>query len=146
MPSPRLVLMQTLKKLLKDVRNQRYFVKRGCINWTAFPFTRHPFAVSLQMDETSFMKPQTGADRAKITFEMFTLMQEPRPEEPDIEDEVIDEIIADAEEVLFKIQSMRNSQGDPIIFAIDKDTSRIVEAHDTDKKVQGVVVMMEVIY
>jgi hypothetical protein len=145
--SARKDLLLTLKDAAKAVRNQSYFVKRGVINWASFNFGKYPLACSIQMDESTLLFPGLGMNEAKVTMEMFTYLPDMASDESaEIDDQAMDNLVEDAAAIIDVLLLKKNTEGDPVVFKIDRTTSRIVEAHDTASKVQGVVVMLDVTY
>lgn len=139
--SPRQVVRDTLVKYAKQVRNSGYFVKRGAIVWSSFPFGEHPRAIAIMFDDIGILR-QKGMTEAKIGIEMFASM--PEGTEPEIDDGLLDELIEDAEFILQKTIRERDSVGDSVILRLDGETANVVESHDSTKRVQGIVVTFNV--
>lgn len=137
--TPRRLLLETLKASAKKVRNGRYFVKRGAINWTAFDFDKHRFAISIQMDDFGFIRVN-GIKEATISMEVFARMREQKEVEiPEIDDAITDEMVEDVERIIAELRQAADPQGDAVALRIDANSANIIEAHDVALRVQGVV-------
>lgn len=141
MSSPRRVMLDTLKQICKDTRNGKYFVKRGAINWMSHDFAKMPEAISIQLDRVSLFK-QSGINDGIITLEMFASMKTVK-EVPEIEDEVMDQLLEDAEEIFTKLMQAEDG-GDAIVLKMEQDSTEVVESHDVSLRVQGIVVSVPV--
>lgn len=139
------VLTQTLKSLACQVRNSSYFVRRGAINWATFPFSRYPRAISIIIDDSSIFGPVKGAfDTANISLEMFTHLAD--IEEPmDLNDELMEELREDAAWILQTLMSAKDTSDNCVIYKLDRET-RVIEASDSNLKVQGIVVTSSVTF
>jgi len=136
--------MRTVRSLCEQVRNGAYFVKRGYINWSTFPFDKHERAIAILVDEESLEPSEKGFAEARLSFEIFTSI--PESENPQIDDGILEELIIDARWIVSKLVQARNRQDDPIIYAYKKNTSSIVESHDATLMVQGIVAIIRVTY
>ena len=145
MSSPRKVALDKVKELAKKVRSGGYFVKRGAINWTTWDFSKHPRAISIQLDRVSLFKVN-GMNEGTITLEMFARMSSPKEVLPEIEDEVMDELLEDAEEIFLGLMSAEDKQGDSVVTKLEQDSTEVVESHDTSLRVQGIVVTVPVAF
>lgn len=137
--SARFNLLAALKKLSKDARQGRYFVKRGPIVWPTHNFDSHPYAISIQIDSCSIIK-RDGIQNASLSLEIAAKMRS--SDQNDIDDSLSDEIIEDAEIILMKL---RNEQvgSDPVVFHVGDDAS-VTEFYDTEFQVQGIIVSFNV--
>ena len=133
------------RELAEQIRNGIYFVKRGAINWTTFPFVDRTGGIALMIDDGTLFRNTMGMKDARCSMEMFRAMPEDE-EEPQVDDGLMDELLDDAETILLDLLKSTDSNGDPILFKIDRDTVRFVEAHDTSIKVQGIVVTFNLTY
>ena len=140
-------MMDSMKAKARTVRNGRYFVKRGAIDWTSHDFASKPFALSLQIDDGSLLRTASvrGMKSARISMEMFAPL--PKAQDvPEIDDGLLDELIDDAEAIVLDLVMARDSSDDPIVFRVDETGARFVEAHDISLLVQGIVVTFNVQY
>jgi hypothetical protein len=135
------------KELAGQMRNGIYFVKRGAILWPSFSFTDHKGGIALMLDDGNLLRTQRnrGMKPARCSMEMFRRM-ESTPEAPEIDDGLMDELLDDAEWLLKELMKSRTSADDPVVYRIDENSVRFVEAHDTELKVQGIVVTFNLEY
>jgi len=135
------------KELAQQMRNGIYFVKRGAILWPAFSFEDHEGGIALMIDDGSLLRTQKnrGMKPARCSMEMFRRMASTK-EAPEIDDGLMDELLDDAEWLLQELMKSRTSADDPVVFRIDANSVRFVEAHDTELKVQGIVVTFNLEY
>ena len=133
----RKVFFDKVKTHAKEVRNGRYFVKRGVINWATFPFTNHAFAMSLLCDDTSFMKVN-GVQDMSFSIEAATSIPDSTAQ-PEIDDGVMDSMIEDVETILNQVRADLDSHSNSIALMVDTESARIVEFHDSALRVQGIV-------
>ena len=143
--SARKDVTQKVKELAKAARNGAYFVKRGYINWSSFPFEKYPRAIAILVDEENLFRDHTGFADARISLEIFTSIPD-SDEDPQIDDGVLDELIDDARWIMESLEQSRNKQGDPIVFKMKRNTSSVVESHDATLMVQGIVAIIQVTY
>lgn len=135
------------RELAEQVRNGLYFVKRGAINWTTFPFKDEQGGIALMIDDGQLLRTQRerGMKPARCSMEMFRSLPDLNAI-PAIDDGLMDELLDDAEEILTELMKSRTASNDPIVFRIDANSVRFVEAHDTEIKVQGIVVTFNLEY
>ena len=135
--SARAELMTALKKLCQRAGAARYFVKRGFIDWRYWDYETKPWAISIMMDEQDLLSTDgSGRITATVTLESFTRI---KGEVAEIDDLTLDEMCEHVRDVVLKLQDERSPSNldYPIIFKLEKSTSKIVEAHDADLKIQG---------
>jgi hypothetical protein len=146
MGSPRRTVLETLRDAARIIRNSVYFAKRGAINWTVHNFEKHPRAIAVMQDDAQLFGDQkSGMKFANMSLEMFARMPE-RLEVPEIDDVLMDEMIDDAYELLRGLITARDVNDDPVVFKLDQASARVIESHDVDLKVQGIVVSFSVTY
>ena len=147
MSSPRNSMMTTIRNSAEVLRNSSYFVKRGAINWATFPFEEHSKAIAILIDDMSLLGSTTGVGGSKdgkISLEIAARMPDEK-DHPSIDDGLMDDLIEDAETIVKDLIAAKD--GDyPIVFHIDKASARVIEWHDAEVKVQGVVVMFNAIF
>ena len=141
--SSRAVFLQKLKAECEAARNGRYFVKRGVINWSTFPFDTHPFAIALVVDDFSFAD-DNGFQEMRVSLEVAARMPDDL-EQPEIDDGLLDELTEDAERALQLVIKALDANQDAVVLRFDARTSRGVEFHDTALRVQGVVITFFVV-
>jgi hypothetical protein len=138
--SPRRVAAESLKFFASTVRGSSYYVKRGAINWANFDFEAHPRAISILFDEQSLLKE---INDCRVSLEMFSRLPEV---ETGIDDGLMDELFEDAEYIFRSFVNALDGQGNSVVLSADQPGVRVVEAHDANLGVQGVVVMMNITY
>lgn len=145
--SSRRVMLDRWKELAKEMRNGSYFVKRGAINWTTFPFGDEGAGIALMVDDGSLLRTQRnlGMKPARCSMEIFHRLPDEQ-ESPEIDDGLMDQILDDAEWLIIELMKSRTAANDPVVFRIDENSVRFVEAHDIEIKVQGVVVTFNLEY
>lgn len=143
----RRVFCERWKEIAVQLRNGSYFVKRGAINWTTFPFDTYERAIAIMLDDGQLLRTQRshGMKPTRCSMEIFCRLPSDQ-EVPEIDDGLMDELLDDAESVVRDLLRSKDSSGDPVVFRIDENTARFVEAHDVQVKVQGVVVMFNLEY
>jgi len=134
MASDRQLVVDRLRSFWSKLRNGRYYVRRGAINWAAFDFGKHRFAVAILVDDcTLFGRP---FNTMTLAFEVFTVL----PTSPeDMDDKVLDEFFEDVRDAVRDLQIAKNSQGDALVTKYDASAENAIESHDADKGVQGLV-------
>ena len=129
-------LLKKLVELWGNVRNQKYTVYRGAINWPNHDFTNIPYAVSVMMDECSFLKE---INEGILSFEIFA----PIVEEKQINDEELDIQLSNVMEVFYELGKTKNSKGNSY-GAILPGTERCIEHYDSSYNVQGLIILVSV--
>lgn len=133
----RSAMAQRMLDAWRQVRNGRYWVRRGAVNWAAFDFSKNPFAVAVMIDEATFMRP---INDATVTFEVFTRIPE-QGGDPLLDDEEIEKLVDDAVEVILLGSAF--DQG-PFRYEPLENSARVVECSDSSLGVQGVVISFDV--
>ena len=140
------MVRDTLVDKAKTLRNDVYFVKRGAINWTTHDFDQDPRAVAVMIDDFQlFGKTNSGMKTANLSIEMFAKMPQ-RDGKPEIDDALQDELVDDAEALLRHLQTARDGGDNPVVFKLDLESARVIEAHDIEIQVQGAVVQFAITY
>lgn len=139
--SARRFLKETLKNIWLEQRGGAYrTVKRSAVNWAAFDFEgKGPRAVAIMLDETALFRKK-GFFEAILSFEVFARLPDDSDE---INEELMDEIYEDVLQVLVKAKASLNGSGFPLIGFIDPD-GKAIETHDATKRVQGLVVFLQI--
>ena len=132
--------METWKESALAVRNGRYFVKRGAINWTTHDYETHPHNIALMMDDFPlYAQKPIGAQPGNASME-FCGRFEDENEFKEIEEALLDEYVEDAEKIIDALLNAQYASGDPVVFRVNRETARVVEFHDMSIRVQGIVV------
>lgn len=137
--SARTDLVDILKKKFTALRGGRYYVTRRPVNWAIFDFVTHPFGVSILFDEMAFLRP---SNPTIISIEMYTRMpDEPGVGEPEIRDDIMEELVVDVTTVLESLEAERNPKDSaiPLINKLDRTKDKIIQTSDVELKVQGII-------
>lgn len=128
-------IVQTVLELWREERNGRYFVYRGAINWSKFPFEERPYAVAVLLDESPLLRDHGDM---RMSFEIFTRIK-PDPLKPGIDDLTLDDLREDCQNVLAALRGRkRPNEDEKLVLGIF--ASPAVEAHDVDKMgVEGII-------
>lgn len=138
--SARRSVLQGAVEFWSDLREGLWFVKRGAINWTVWNFEKHPWAVSVMFDDMSLFPHVRNAFRdGTITFEAFVRSAGSFEDVFEFDDELQEQIIDDMSVVIQRLLDERGSDGRPLLMNVDRSSARVIEAHDLNKKVQGIV-------
>lgn len=138
--SSRKVMMDTFRKLCEEVRGGIHFIKRGPIDWSSFNFDENQRAIAILVDDTSFLK---DINDASLSFEIAGRMIQPE-DRPNLDDGLLDEMIDDAEWIIRSLIDSKDKQGDSVIMKAGFNDARIVEFHDVQLRVQGIIAFIEV--
>jgi len=134
-------LMAALVEEARKVRGGAYWVKRGYVNWAAFPFSTHPRAMTIALAEEDLI-PTPGRERP-IGETRGTLLFEVAARTPTgdedlaVDDGLLEEFKDDVVEVLGALLA-RQSGGYPLSFGVFPDGANAAEWHDADEGTQGV--------
>lgn len=140
---PRQTLLAHLKTLAMRSRSSSYFVKRGPIEWSTFPFeTKGSRAISIIHAHGNFL-PSDGKHLSTIAMEAAARTPS-REEDTEIDDGLQDELIEDLEEIVFDLQREKDDRGDTVAYVVGKGTVR--GFHDVSLRVQGVTAEFNVSY
>lgn len=142
MASIRRQLITRVREFWTERSGQRYFVKRGVINWAGFDFKSRPFAIAILIDDMSIRREINGMN---LTFEIATSMPT-NQEFPEIDDGLLDDLIDDCESFIDEIRGWTDSKGDTLALRVQFSLARVVEFHDSNKQVQGIVLTIPVEY
>lgn len=140
MTSPIHSVLIKLKELWEQkTENGRYYVRRGPINFASFQFDRFPRAVAIICDDSSLPLPQEQFpfQGARISFEIGMSM--PDEASGSIDDEAIDALRDDCTDILLQLLEATDTEGDNIVLRIDLGQARVIEWHDADRNLQGVI-------
>lgn len=149
--NPRAEAFQTLVDLWRKVRSGAYvYVKRGAVNWATFVFEKYPRAVTIVQDECSLLK-SAGNREAAVTFEIMAKIPPKPANDPDrdiieINDELQDEMILDAEKVLQHFQLKKSSVDSDfsVAYKVITENTVITEVHDPVIAVQGILIPFDI--
>jgi len=129
-------LLKKFKTLWEEVRNQKYAVYRGAVNWPNHNFEAEPYVVSVMMDECTFMKE---INEGILSFEIFSRMTGVK----NIDDEELDVQLENAMEVLYKMMGEKDSSARHIC-SITVGSENCVEHFDSSLNVQGLVIFVNI--
>jgi hypothetical protein len=143
--SPLFDCLVKLKELASHVRTGAYAVRRGATTWATFPFDTFPRAISIMCDECQPV-PVNDQTSATVTLEMFMKL-DPALQEQGLDDDTMDEMRADARQILEQLQEAKNVDNDSIIIhiSLNKERAKAIETHDAQLSVQGLIVTFDII-
>lgn len=139
----RVDVVKAFVKYASEVSRGEYFVKRGAVNWATFPFDEKGKAIAVMIDDTTFMAPNKGFDFMNLSLEVADRM--PDGTQPAIDDNLYEQMRVDIEWILARVIQETNSKGDNVIMRVDRN-ARLIEFHDVDRRVQGVVVTLNLTF
>lgn len=142
--SARSNFIKTIRASAEARGNKRYFVKRGVINWATFNFASHQFAMSMLIEDTTFMRVN-GMQEMTFSLEAATVIPD-STEQPEIDDGIIDILIEDMEAIFAEARVKVDAHGDSVALGVDTESARIVEFHDSALRVQGIIATVIVKY
>lgn len=128
--SNRLKFLTLLKKLCSELRSGQYHVRRGRVNWSKFPFSRHPLAISVMMPEEDLT---TDPTRATISLEFMTKM--PDHSQVEINDTILDAMRDDALQLLIRLSRLTGEKN-PTVLSVEILPN--LEIADADRELQGI--------
>lgn len=143
MSSNRKDTIDTIKKYAKSIRGGWYSVKRGVINWATHDWDRHPNNIAIMIDDHRIPVESKGRRPFRsgvLTLEIFSRIV-PSTEEMEIDDGELDTMIDDAEFILFSTLQER-LENDSVVMRMGD--IRVIESHDVNLKVQGIIVQTNV--
>lgn len=140
--SPRRRVLATLSNLWLGVRGGRYtWTHRGPVNWSTWPWGRHPFGVSIDFRATPLRREAGPGLRGALTMIAITRLPSAFSE---LDDDLIESMREDAEEVMMRLESAKDLRNDNVVLRVG---GAIVEpVYDADYGVQGIEVVAAVEY
>lgn len=146
--TPRTAVLNKLYDLCVAVNNNRYYVRRGPINWTAHDFHAYPYALSILTPSFSMLRPVFN--ELVVSFEVVMSLPETshqRGEEREgLNDNEIESLVVDVDEVIHQLITATDSNGDSVISRIDRENAEAQEISNEDWKIQGFQVIFTVEY
>lgn len=138
LPTNRALIVQNLLRLWSEARNGRYFAHRGAINWTGFPFDKHPFAAAILVDESPLLVDNGDL---RISIEVFTKLKDPTQQ--GIDDLTLDDLFEDCQNVLASLKKITRPDGELLVIGILPFPA--LEAHDVDNRgIEGIIARVTV--
>lgn len=128
-------VVSEIRKLTAKL-GRKYFFKRGPIDYTAWPFERYPWTLSMQIDESGMFK---DINDAVLTFELSTRIAD-APGDDDIQsidDGIQDEMRGHLYYLITEMRKLVAESGDPLIIGMNH-TQPVTEFHDTSLRIQGI--------
>ncbi len=132
-PGNFLLAMRAWKASAKKARNGRYAVRRGGVVWEAWDFTAYPFAISLQCEVRDFGRE---LNEGSVAIEIASAIPQDQSKVSEIDDEILDEMAADAEWIL---KDWKRSVDEIGAFIFKCPPGSIEELHDGEYRVQGII-------
>jgi len=149
--SQRVRVLKRLTSIFKESNGGRYYVRRGAINWSQFNFDQNQYAVSINCDESSFLRP--GPQTMIISVEMMgKLPTETELVAGNIDDTGIDIFHEDVALAVGQLmESKQEGQGgdpgeDSVVLRIDQIHDKIVEMADLNRGIQGIIAFFIIDY
>lgn len=133
-------LLMILRNFVREGGGQKYFVRRGAINWDTHEWVL-PHAVSVRLAENF---PARGGQPAQTTVSLNVGMRLPSTSQPEnLDDETLEQLETDMVNAM-RALCQAKSGNDNLIF--DAQFEGSVEWHSTDFGVQGYVVTFSLMY
>ena len=123
-------------KLWETVRNQKYTVFRGAVNWPNHDFQKTPYVVSVGMDECTFLRE---INEGVMSFEIFA----PIVKEKKINDVELDIQLMNVMEIMFEFGKSKNLDGRSIGIVLPKSET-CIEYYDSSLNVQGLIILFSI--
>lgn len=135
-------LLNILRNLKDKNGRQKYFVRRGAINWESHEWIL-PFAVSVRLAENF---PARASEPRETTLSINVATTLPSSSQPEnLHDETLEQMETDMVNAVRALaQATRQGSVDHLIFGTEYQGS--VEWHSTDFSVQGYVVTFTIDY
>ena len=116
--SARRNLIAAFKDAAKTVRNGRYRVKRGFVNYVTFPYDKNPFVLAIQIPQEPFkatvvQDEASGTTSAEMALEFSCLLPE-GDTDPEINEDVLDEFVEDAREIVRQVLKRKDVANDDV--------------------------------
>ena len=153
---PRSQVLAYLKNNWLAVRNGVYsFVKRGPVNWSAFPFDRHPRAVSINVDESDLYSraQEAGTQTMILSMEIMAQMEtaggkDGSPWDAEFDDGLLDQMFTDTKKVVNAVLDTRSplDPSMPVAIRRHERSDRSVEAQNVNWGVQGLIITLRLDY
>lgn len=129
-------VMRKLVDLWKEVRNQKYTVYRGAVNWPNHDFEKFPYSVTVMMDECSFLGE---INEGIVSFEIFA----PIVEDKNINDEELDTQLLNVMQIFQELGNSKNRDG-RFIASILPTSEKCIEHYDSALNVQGLIILFSI--
>lgn len=141
---PRVQWLQQLCALLRAQRSARYFVKRGYLEWTAHDYVAHPYPVAVMVDAE---RPGSIGDTV-AALSLVAATKIPQHGVVELDDEVLQDLLDDLRGALQQLEHAEPTltADGPVVFRLDWEGASSHEWHDTDLRLQGVVLLIQVSY
>lgn len=130
-----------------QVRQGAYRVRRGPVNWEAWSFSRWPRGVSLCFHDEAFMRPD-GFNAGTVEWQVLAQIPNRRAdgEQLEVDDELMDQIHADAKEALRLLCAAKDSEDDSVLLKAGTKDAEILDTWDLTLGAQGKTVLFDVVY
>ena len=135
-----MTVIDTMREACEGLRGRSYYVRRGAINWTSFPFDKNPKAIAIMVDEATLLRQMNDL---RVTLEFACSL----PEDPAmVSDALLDEFMEDFQRFSEILVKAMDSNGDAVIHSLDQSGVIAVEFSDSSLQVQGLSVSFRVSY
>ena len=136
------IAMKGLVSLWNEQRGGRYRVHRGAVNWAQYPFDQYPHGVAVMLDDISLVR-RDGFREGTVGIEIAQKLPD-HSDVANIDDDLLDEIRDDVETVVAAWEVALSSVGDQAVFIVKRNVSNISEFSDSNRQIQGLVVILKV--
>lgn len=146
--TPRTRVLNKLFDLCSEENGNRYYVRRGPINWATHDYGSYPYAIAILTPSFSMFRPVFN----ELTLSLEVAMRMPetsnqRGESREgLNDNEIESLVQDVDRIVHKLVTSKDSNGDHIITRIDNETAEAQEISNEDWSIQGFQVIFTVEY
>lgn len=136
-------LQETVLKLWREVRQGRYHVVHGYVNWGTFDFDSHPLAVTIMTADETLLGPPEQLGTNYLTLSVETMCRIPQRKRKDGV-EGIEPLIAAAmkQDIYWTMARLQEAlypdSDDNIVQRIETASGVAVDIADMGNKLQGV--------
>ena len=146
--TPRTAVLNKMYDLCASVNSERYYVRRGPINWAVHDFRTYPYAVSILTPSFTMLRPVFN--ELTISLEVVMRMPEASVQRGEVReglnDNEIESLVVDMDEVIHDLMQATDSNGDTIVTRIDRESAEAQEISNEDWSIQGFQVIFTVEY
>ena len=149
MSTTRSTLLGKLVELCGAARSRAYYVRRGFVDWSSFPWARHARVISIVVPDETLLADANGCNKATVVMQFVCVLQD-EDIQSRVNDTLMDELRADVDEVLRALEAHYTVLDDgglsPTLFFINRKDATATEFHDPDSHVQGVLAKVQINY
>lgn len=138
--STRAEVMDRLAAIARTVRGGAYWVHRGPVNWTAFPWVTHKRAMALMMEERTLTGKQM--EKGVLRIEAFAALPR-KDDDPSIDDGLLDTLDTDVEWVVVEFTKAKFANSDNLAH-VNRSGSTVEEFFDPELGIQGIALRLPI--